>query len=293
MQVDSLISEEIKLQMSEIKALFCELVDTVSLDDLVAAEVYKLPLVPQGEEHKQILEIPVQTVKGKAAYFEALRSFSKFNADKGVSTKSVFRMPGFIQLATPKDKIQKIINQINERKFLLKSEVQKINGAKKKHDFIHSLYPGLITKQVYRKLYAQDDISSLSFIWANKFVTNKTSKKEVVKLLNKHKTISPMSLDLDDWISFIDREIETVESLPGDAELRFKRPAKVTAVVNLDSEVCPQLSAHLPVIVLSDKPITVKPLRNFDAAFRRCVRSDSKIGGKPIISRLHLYLKKQ
>lgn len=287
------IRSELKYQMTQITQLFDDLRDTVQSSEFITAEVFKLPVVNRGAEHLKIEEIPVEHLHGERAFFEGVQSFRKMYADEGVSTKAAYRLPGYIQLGSSKGSIKKIISQINSHKELFKLEVQKIEGAKKKHDLIHELFPGLITKQLYRKLHTVDDnISSMGFFWANRFVTYKTTKDEVIASIKKQMNHPPKGRDSDEWISFLNMEITDIQRLPKGSELRYKRPAKVSAAVNIDSEVTPQLSAHLPIIVLQREPVTISPLISYNAAYRRCVRSDSKIGGKPVIQRLHLYVKK-
>lgn len=288
------IRSELKYQMTQITQLFDELSHSVQTSELISAEVFKLPVVNRGAEHLKIEEIPVIHLRGERAFFEATQSFRKMYADEGVSTKAAFRLPGYIQLSSSKGNIKQIVSLINKHKKLFQQEVQKIEGAKKKHDLIHELFPGLITKQLYRRLHTvEDNISYMGFFWANRFVTYKTTKDEVIASIKKQMNHPPKGTDPTEWISFLNMEITDIQRLPKGSELRYKRPAKVSAAVNIDSVVTPQLSAHLPIIVLQKEPVTISPLTSYNAAYKRCVRSDSRIGGKPVIQRLHLYVKKK
>ena len=286
------ISSELRYQMMQCNTLLDELKNELISSELVSAEVFKLPVTLMGEEHKKILKTPVQHIKGNKAFFMAIQSYGKIYAEENISRKAVYRLPGYVQVNGDREKINAIINQLNEHKLLFKDEVQKIKSSKSKHDLIHGLFPGLITKQLYRKLYTiEENISSIGFCWANRFVTYKTTKEDVIACINKQKKHVPVKSNPDEWIDFLNREITDIQRLPGSVELRFKRPAKVSVVANIDRKKAAQISAHLPVIVVQGSPLRITPLYDFDASFRRCVRADSRIGGKPIIDRLNLYAK--
>lgn len=286
------IASELRYQMAQIEASTIALRDTISECQLISARVFQLPKIPEGEEHNKITEIAVSTISGEQAFFMALQAYRKLYADRGISKKAAFRLPGYIQVYGQRDKIAARVNQLNEHKEQFKSTVQQLKGAKQKHDLIHKLFPGLITKQLYRRLHAvESDISTLSFIWAQRHVTYKTTKKEIEQKLLKQLHHPPSNCSKDDWTAFLNREIDDIKRLPEHTKLRIKRPAKVNPVVNLDCETTPQLSAHLPVIIVQKQPISATDLHDFDAKYRRCVRSDSKIGGIPVIDRLHLYIK--
>ncbi len=290
---DLKIKLELSNQMEIINELLNELSDSIGTSDLIAAEVFKLPPVPKTIEHVNVTEIPVETLKDEIAFYEGIRSYRKLYGDEGISTKVAYRLPGYIQIRDPNRNIIKIIGLINKHKALFKSEVQKIDGPKKRHDLVHSLFPGLITKQLYRNLYVVENISYMGFFWTNKFVTYKTTKDEVIAMIKKQIPHPPKGSNPKEWESILSGEVTDIQRLPAGSELRIKRPARVSAAVNTDCEVMPQLSAHLPIIIVQNRPVSISPLMDYNASLRRCVRSDSKIGGKPIIKRLHLYLKRQ
>lgn len=290
---DLKIKQELLNQMGIINELFNELSDSISASDLIAAELYKLPPVPKAKEHVDVAEIQVSPIRDELALYEGLRSYRKLYGEEGISTKVVFRLPGYIQVGGSNRNIIEIVGRINKHKDLFKSAVLKIDGPKKKHGIVHSLFPGLITKQLYRSLYAVENISYMGFFWTNKFVTYKTDKDELIASIKKQIQHPPKGKDPKEWESFLNGEVTDIQRLPAGSELRIKRPVRVSAAVNTDCEESPQLSAHLPIIIVQDRPVTISPLLDYDSSLRRCVRSDSKIGGKPIIKRLHLYLKRQ
>lgn len=287
------VRSELRYHKNKMDGLYKDLGELIRSSELVSAQVFQLPPVAIGDEHNKVSKIRVTTYTGEAAFFKAMNAFSKVYADDGMSRKSVFRLPGYIQIDANRTEIIDLVSKINKEKAEFKDFVDQIKGAKKKHDIVHGLFPGLITKQLYRRLHAVNtDISQLGFCWAQRFVTTTTTREEVISKIKCQIDNPPLNCNPDEWRIFLEREITDIQRLPAGIELRHKRPAKVNAVVNLDCEETPQLSAHLPLIIVQKSPICVSPLIDFNAAYRRCVRSDSLIGGKPIIGRLHLYSKR-
>ena len=284
---------ELRYQMTKFKELTEELKLYLLTCELIDSEVFQLPFVSRENEHKEINTIPVNNDVGESALFKALRSYGKIYMEDDVSRKCVYRLPGYIQVDGDKKKIAGLVSSINESKLLFKQEVQKIVGSKNKFELVHDEFPGLITTQFYRKLYAiEDDVSSMGFCWTNKFVTYKTTKKAVIENIERQIKSVPIHSNPDEWKSFLEDEIKMIQELPVNVALRIKRLAKVSAALNIVGTYRTQISAHLPVIVVQREPLKVSPLNNFNAAFKRSVRSDSKIDGKPLIERLHLYVKK-
>lgn len=287
------IFSELSQLMSNIEDKHAELFEELHTCDLVAAEVFRIPRVMKDEESEPVKKVVVTPIKGVTAYHEAIRAYKNFYAEDGYSSKAAFRLPGYIQVSPESScRITNIIDQINSLADSFKAKVTTIAGASERHAIVHQLFPGLITKQLYRRLHAVEDVSSMGFFWANKFVTNKTSKDAVEELLKGQRTKPPQGVSTSVWSTFVEKEMKLISELPSDCELRFKRPARVSPAVNIDAGTKKQLSAHLPVIVLQEKPIIVRPLLNYDAATSRCARSDKQIGGAPLIERLHLYQKR-
>lgn len=284
---------ELSQLMSNIEDKHAELFEELHACDLIGAEAFRIPRVMKDEESEPVEKIVVTPVKGHTAYHEAIRAYKNLYAEEGYSSKAAFRLPGYIQVSPRSScRITKIVDQINSLAEAFKSKVTTISGASERHAIIHQLFPGLITKQLYRRLHTVEDVSSMGFFWAKKFVTNKTSKNAVLELLRSQRTKPPQGVLSSVWSSFVQDEMKLISELPSDCELRFKRPARVSPAVNIDAGEKKQISAHLPVIVLQKKPIIVRPLMNYDATTRRCARSDKQISGAPLIERLHLYMKR-
>ncbi|MEZ9699555.1 DNA replication terminus site-binding protein [Vibrio sp. 10N.261.46.E12] len=292
-KVEYKILSELRFEMGKILETLDELKNAISSEELLSACVFKLPTVSPGQEHNKINEIKVQRLVGKTAFYEAVKSYSMFHAVDGVSRKAAYRLPGYLQVGSKREDLIEIVQRLNMHKLIFSQIVQKIKGPKLKHEVVHSLFPGLLTKQLYRQVHAvNDDVSHIGFFWAHKFVTKHTTRDEVITLIKKQQDHPPVTIGKDDWIDFLNKEITDIQRLPKGTELRFKRPAKVSAALNIDSDETPQLSAHLPIIIVQDKKISLTRLENYNSDYRRCVRSDSRIVGKPVIARLNLYVKR-
>ena len=290
---DLRLLNELRYQMTKFQELTEELKTYLLKCEFIESEVFEIPAVSREDEHKKVNTIPVNKVCGESAFYKGLRSYNKIYMEGDVSRKSVYRLPGYIQVDGDKNKITHLINSINEHKLLFKKEVQRIKGSKNKFELVHDEFPGLITKQFYRKLYViEEQISSIGFCWTNKFITYKTTKEKVKKTIEYQKKMVPSHSNKSEWESFLDEEINKIQGLPSNVELRIKRQAKVSAAVNVVGTSRAQFSAHLPIIVVQSEPLKVSTLNNYNSAFKRSVRSDSKIDGEPLIERIHLYIKK-
>lgn len=287
------VTKELIELRGSINSTLQELKEVLYKATLVSAQVYKIPLTPIGEEQREINTINIDRAEGFKAFYLALNSYSDIYAKDGVSRKSVFRLPGYIQIDSQNNEdIVLLVNKLNLNKELFKKTVQKINGARKRHEIVHNVCPGVITKQLYRKIHVlEQEVSYIGFFWTQRYVTKRTTSRGVIEVLENQMKKPPVNSSREQWEEFLTEEISNIKALPKDIELRYKRVAKVNAMANIEASNKLQLSAHLPLIVLQKKSFRYSPLKNYDADFKRCVRSDSKTFGMPIISRLNLYKK--
>lgn len=291
--VEAQVRKELVYQNCQINEVQRELNMLLYNSKVIKSQVFKIPSIIEGEEEKDIKRIDIESVSGRQAYRLAVNSFPKVFADDGMSKKAAFRLPGYIQVNSDNNKeIFALVQSLNKHKDQFKDAVLRLPNAKKKFDVVHDLFPCLVTKQMYRKLHCvEGDVLRAGFFWTQRFVTNKTDKIKVIDKLNKHKKTPPVNSNITEWEEFIKSEISLINELDDDIELRYKRVAKVTPMVNVWTNKNRQFSAHLPIIILGGEPIKVSPLINYDATFKRCVRSDAKIYGAPILERLNLYRK--
>ncbi len=137
------------------------------------------------------------------------------------------------------------------------------------------------------------ELQSLGFTWADKQTINRLSREQVLEMLERSRRYIPALSNNEEWSKMVDQEVYDIRRLPADAELRIRRPVKTHPMINLLwLERTPrkqQIKASLPLLLCSDTPPAVTHLGNYPPKSRQA-RRDRKIGGEPIIERLHLYL---
>ncbi|WP_049061007.1 DNA replication terminus site-binding protein, partial [Aeromonas hydrophila] len=262
---------------------------------LLEAHVYPLPAVPQGQEHEPIEQIEVSYLGEEAALAATLSAYRDHSARPGCSTKATHRLPGWLRFpAACAPLLRPLIDEVNGCKLAFKALVQQAGGRDEKFELVHRALPGVITLQVYRKLtWLQGELHSLGFTWADKQSISRLSREQVLEMLERSRRYIPALSNNEEWSKMVDQEVYDIRRLPADAELRIRRPVKTHPMINLlwqDREPRKQqLKASLPLLLCSDSQPAVTHLGHYPPKLRQA-RRDRKIGGDPIIERLHLYL---
>ncbi|MCC4264241.1 DNA replication terminus site-binding protein [Oceanimonas baumannii] len=260
------------------------------------AAVYALPDTPTGKEHDPVETITIeQQLSGQPALDAALAAFGRWHISPGCSAKASFRLPGFVLLpAVSRAVIAPLVEDVNSLKQAFRALVQQLDDKDKKFTLVHDTFPGLITLQVYRQLTLLPyPASRLGFTWANKQIIQKVDKAKLVEQLMQSRQSPPPLVDAQTWLQCIDREIYDVKRLPAHTELRLRRPVKTHPMVNVrwSEPLTPrqqQFKAHLPLILCQDELPAITPLCHYPPASTRKRRS-ARIGGEPLIPRLHIY----
>ncbi|PJG57720.1 DNA replication terminus site-binding protein [Aeromonas cavernicola] len=285
----------LRQQMVTIDEALMALASELAQLPLLEAHVYPLPPVAQGTEHDPIEQIEVGYLSGDAAFTTTLAAYRDHSARAGCSTKATHRLPGWLRFPTEAaSRLTPLVTEINQLKQDFKAQVQQAGGRDEKFELVHTALPGVITLQVYRKLtLLSGALYSLGFTWADKQSINRLSREQVLEMLERSRRYIPPLCDNAQWSKMVDQEVYDIRRLPADAQLRIRRPVKTHPMINLlwqdRSPRKQQLKASLPLLLCSDTPPVVTHLGHYPPKSRQA-RSDRKIGGDPIIERLHLYL---
>ncbi|MGY3870029.1 DNA replication terminus site-binding protein [Aeromonas crassostreae] len=285
----------LRQQMSELESLLAELASRILRLPLLEAQVYPLPPVLQGQEHDPISQIEVGLLEGEAAREAALAAYRHHGARPGCSTKSTQRLPGWLRLpAEAAPLLEPLIEEINRCKLAFKALVQQAGGRDEKFELVHGALPGVITLQIYRQLtLLAGDLHSLGFTWADKQTISRLSREQAIAMLERSRRYVPALSHPEQWQQMVDKEIYDIRRLSADSELRIRRPVKTHPMINLlwrDREPRKQqIKASLPLLLCADASPAIKPLGHYPPKLRQ-PRRDRKIGERPLIERLHLYL---
>lgn len=285
----------LRQQMERLEQALDNLAAQLEQLELLEAHVYPLPAVPQGQEHEPIEQIEVGYLGEEAALAATLSAYRDHSARPGCSTKATHRLPGWLRFpAACAPLLRPLIDEVNECKLAFKALVQQAGGRDEKFELVHRALPGVITLQVYRKLtWLEGELHSLGFTWADKQSISRLSREQVLEMLERSRRYIPALSNNEEWSKMVDQEVYDIRRLPADAELRIRRPVKTHPMINLlwqDREPRKQqLKASLPLLLCSDSQPAVTHLGHYPPKLRQA-RRDRKIGGEPIIERLHLYL---
>ncbi|MGL5844345.1 MAG: DNA replication terminus site-binding protein [Aeromonas hydrophila] len=285
----------LRQQMERLEQALDNLAAQLEQLELLEAHVYPLPAVPQGQEHEPIEQIEVGYLGEEAALAATLSAYRDHSARPGCSTKATHRLPGWLRFpAACAPLLRPLIDEVNECKLAFKALVQQAGGRDEKFELVHRALPGVITLQVYRKLtWLEGELHSLGFTWADKQSISRLSREQVLEMLERSRRYIPALSNNEEWSKMVDQEVYDIRRLPDDAELRIRRPVKTHPMINLlwqDREPRKQqLKASLPLLLCSDTQPAVTHLGHYPPKLRQA-RRDRKIGGEPIIERLHLYL---
>ncbi|MFM5253821.1 DNA replication terminus site-binding protein [Aeromonas hydrophila] len=285
----------LRQQMERLEQALDNLAAQLEQLELLEAHVYPLPAVPQGQEHEPIEQIEVGYLGEEAALAATLSAYRDHSARPGCSTKATHRLPGWLRFpAACAPLLRPLIDEVNECKLAFKALVQQAGGRDEKFELVHRALPGVITLQVYRKLtWLEGELHSLGFTWADKQSISRLSREQVLEMLERSRRYIPALSNNEEWSKMVDQEVYDIRRLPADAELRIRRPVKTHPMINLlwqDREPRKQqLKASLPLLLCSDTQPAVTHLGHYPPKLRQA-RRDRKIGGEPIIERLHLYL---
>lgn len=118
---------------------------------------------------------------------ERVVSFWKqFYKDDGYSTKFVDRMPGLVVVNKNKEDVRLLVAEINQLKAnvastvraesLVKGKLKHGRSTAEKHEFIHQLFPRIMTEHVYRNIHIiEHDVTNAWFNWVSRPVPKKLS----------------------------------------------------------------------------------------------------------------------
>lgn len=255
------------------------------------ALAFQLPDTKPHEEHDPIEQIPVTPITGSDALSLVCDAFKQFYARTDISSKATYRLPGVIVLPTTHaPEISRLVALVNQEKTTFQEHVQKLGDRDTKFEIVHQALPGLITLQVYRKLtLILEPLKSLGFTWANKQSIVKLKRDTALEILEKSKKNPPLTTPCEQWEIQVDREINSILTLPQSAQLRQKRPVKTHPILNVRTQeaIQQQYKASLPVIICQDTLPRIKPLRDYPPKQR--LSRDDKQQAQELVPRLRWY----
>lgn len=237
-----------------------------------------VPPTTRGQEHQPIHAIELDYLQDNLAIDAICTSYTDLHIHPDYSQKSARRTPGVIVLSpavigeATTQEIVTLIDRINHHKQQIESFItehfqtrQARFEVRKKH------LPGMMTLHLYRQIryFYQEELVSVAFSWQRKDTLIKVNKEALIASIEQEyaQVASDQQLALEQLLAKIVHCDE--------AALRIRRAIKVQPIANITKIAGIEVvTAPLPIIVLQDDPVKVRPLLSFDSSVKRKTRSD-------------------
>jgi hypothetical protein len=142
---------------------------------------------------------------------EVLGFWSKYYKEDGISTLFVERMPGLVAVSNRKQDIRKVINQLNSLKIQIATIVRNDRNHMQRHEFIHDVFPRIMTDQLYRKIHIiENHVQRAWFNWTSRPIPKLLNKEEAISFLKKYDS-NPLGLTTGkEWSAMISAQLEDI-----------------------------------------------------------------------------------
>ncbi|MDC9526830.1 DNA replication terminus site-binding protein [Pseudoalteromonas sp. Angola-30] len=235
--------------------------------EVIHAQCYKLPAVAGDMSDSSGWEfIEPESFTGFTALSMATGAFSRFTPDYQYSAKYPFRLPGVIQLnPVHRERISELVYQCNHLKLKIKTLINSSTlNQTKKRELIQSVCPNAITLQIYRLIKTTSSpVKRVGFTWCNKNSMRRIRKSEFLDYLQRSKNNPPSGQTKAQWAPWVDKEIALINKKAGEY-VRIKRPLPIVPKLNIsfiDDTKTIMFYGHLPVIIFTEQPIKIRPLK--------------------------------
>lgn len=257
--------------MTQMLDAIASLKAAIAESEILAARVFVLP-VPQAEDDLKPTPVihPTQ-LSGEEALSEILSSYDRFYAADGESTRAAFRLPGVLCLkARNPGQVEDQVVRINQLKTDFLLLVRQLPDRNTRFEVVHRLFPMAVTLQITRQIQCYTDpVKSVTFTWGRKTALRVTSRAEVIDNLEEMRLQCPMGIDPETWDEMIDKDVNTILSLPADTQLRYRRQLKERPLCNMlmHGGTKRLREANLPILLMCEKdPPRIGKLPDFNAA---------------------------
>lgn len=148
-----------------------------------------------------------------------------------LSTRFVDRYPGLVVPAENHKEIALQVKKINANKKEFAEMIRCERTQQESHEYIHSLFPQIMTDQIYRKIRVVDQtVTKAWFNWTTRNVPETFTKEEAKTYLEGLKRRPRFMFDKEDWISLVDKLITDVDSGIYDKFQKFKNYKQIPTV---------------------------------------------------------------
>ena len=241
---------------------------------------YQIDRAPREDEGRPVENVHPHPLSGAHAFNATLNALSDWYGDQSYSTKIVNRTPGALVITNVDEaQILRMVGEINRLKAAIEAMTPDLGSRDDRFELLHRHLPWLILTQLTRRLLvipSSTPLQSCRFTWGIKTEIKKVSIEQICAWLESRRKRPRRTLDEVPWDVKIDREITAIRSLPGSADLRWRRVLRVRPLANLrfysiDGEP-PETylrEAHTPILILNPaRPVKMGVLREYSVAAR-------------------------
>lgn len=238
------------LNITESVSELCLLLDQISPSFAIC---YKYPELTLEEERANRLSgnqvsrsIPVERIDDSfSAFIEIKRAFKDFYSHENMSSKSTYRLPGFMVINDIKsfDLIQNCVEKVNFYKQvfadLIKVANNDISSNFDKEEYFISYHKHLVKLQVARKIkcFELKANFSVGFHWTDKSLSNVCTKNQLISKIEQQienlESDKLLSSKSESKLHYLKATLERVNELPDGVALRERRPIQTQPSVNI------------------------------------------------------------
>lgn len=271
----------------------------------IQCRTYQIDRTPRGDEGKAVEHVHPVPLSGEPGFNAAMNALSDWYGHQDFSTKVVNRTPGALVVSNVDEpEVMRLVSEINRLKAAIEAMTPGLGSRDDRFELLHRHLHWLILTQLTRRLQvipSSTPLQSCRFTWGIKTEIKKVTREDACAWLESRRKRPRRTLDEVPWDVKIDREMAAIRSLPGSADLRWRRVLRVRPLANLrfysiDGEP-PETylrEAHTPILILNPaRRVKVGELRDYSAA-ERLGRERSKDRGEyeRVSDLLPIYLRK-
>jgi DNA replication terminus site-binding protein len=266
------ISEQFQRMSEDIRSLGTKLARSA----INCAVVHQVPATPKGADSDPVSQIVLTEHTGRLAVDLAVKTYLDLAIRPNVSQKVARRSVGALWLPLHHNpaahEIFDIVERINAAKSGIEQHiVQSYSTRQARFEALRLACPGAMTMHLYRHIrcFSGADVLSVRFSWQRKDSLVIPNKSELMQRIAEEMERARISSQLA-----LNQLLMAVSNTPED-QLRLRRPVRVQPVANIRTELGSKtVTAPMPIILLQDDELTLKPLADFDASMQRKTRSD-------------------